>query len=233
MTGARELVVRLGGKWHGSYGTAACPAHDDLMPSLSITEREGRILWRCHAGCEQEAVLDALRRRGLLNGSDSVPEQPEPIKPQPPARDLSALLARTWRQAAIPHGTLVETYLHSRCVDIPPAGAAAIRFHPSLKHPTGQTWPVMLALITDAATGKPIGLHRTFLARDGSGKAPVTPAKMVLGAMRGCVVRLIADEDIETRIAYAEGIETALTAIKAGWKCWAVISAVNMAALPI
>lgn len=37
-----------------------CPAHDDKNPSLSVTEREGRLLLFCHAGCPTDAVLEAL-----------------------------------------------------------------------------------------------------------------------------------------------------------------------------
>jgi hypothetical protein len=44
---------------------ARCPAHEDGSPSLSLTERDGRVLVHCHAGCEQTAVIDALRARGL------------------------------------------------------------------------------------------------------------------------------------------------------------------------
>ena len=43
----------------------------------------------------------------------------------------------------------------------------------------------MVALVTHGATGTPIAIHRTFLARDGGGKAPVDPQKMMLGPCRG------------------------------------------------
>jgi KaiC/GvpD/RAD55 family RecA-like ATPase len=39
---------------------ARCPAHDDISPSLSITEREGKTLMYCHAGCSIEAITTAL-----------------------------------------------------------------------------------------------------------------------------------------------------------------------------
>lgn len=40
---------------------ACCPAHEDNSPSLSIAlGREGRILLKCHAGCEQESIVAAL-----------------------------------------------------------------------------------------------------------------------------------------------------------------------------
>lgn len=41
--------------------TARCPAHEDRHNSLSVGRgNDGRILLRCHAGCETAAVLDAL-----------------------------------------------------------------------------------------------------------------------------------------------------------------------------
>jgi hypothetical protein len=43
-----------------------CPAHNDTKPSLSIREGEdGKILFKCHGGCEQGAVIAALKERGL------------------------------------------------------------------------------------------------------------------------------------------------------------------------
>jgi rhodanese-related sulfurtransferase len=42
-----------------------CPAHDDRTPSLGIDDDDGRLLVHCWAGCSQEAVIRALRERGL------------------------------------------------------------------------------------------------------------------------------------------------------------------------
>ena len=43
-----------------------CPAHNDTSPSLSVTVGpDGKTLVHCHGGCSQEAVIDALRERGL------------------------------------------------------------------------------------------------------------------------------------------------------------------------
>ena len=52
-------------------GTCKCPAHDDGNASLSLTEKDGRLLWHCHAGCTQGSVGDALKAKGLL------PERPK------------------------------------------------------------------------------------------------------------------------------------------------------------
>lgn len=39
---------------------ALCPAHDDKRASLSVTEKDGKVLVYCQAGCSTEAVLDAV-----------------------------------------------------------------------------------------------------------------------------------------------------------------------------
>lgn len=58
---ASELLSRLEGVRPVSGGwMARCPAHDDRNPSLSVTERDGKLLLRCHAGCETPAILAAL-----------------------------------------------------------------------------------------------------------------------------------------------------------------------------
>ena len=63
-----------------------------------------------------------------------------------------------------------------------------------------------------AATATPIAIHRTFLARDGNGKAPVEPAKMMLGPCRGGAVRLGRAGGV---LMVGEGIETCLAAMQA------------------
>ena len=63
---AAEIAFALGGaKRDGADWRCRCPAHDDHDPSLSIVERGGKTLFTCRAGCEQAAVISALRERGL------------------------------------------------------------------------------------------------------------------------------------------------------------------------
>jgi hypothetical protein len=63
---AEAIAKALGGCKAGNGWTARCPAHDDRNPSLSIsTGKGGKVLLRCHAGCDQAQVIDALRARGL------------------------------------------------------------------------------------------------------------------------------------------------------------------------
>jgi hypothetical protein len=44
----------------GSGWIACCPAHEDRKPSLSIRERNGKILLHCFAGCTVDSVCTAL-----------------------------------------------------------------------------------------------------------------------------------------------------------------------------
>ena len=53
-------------------GQAKCPAHEDRSPSLSLGEGgDGRVLLKCHAGCETETIIKALN----LGFSDLFPEK--------------------------------------------------------------------------------------------------------------------------------------------------------------
>jgi hypothetical protein len=192
---AETIAKALGGRKGGSGWTARCPAHDDRTPSLSIGDGEdGKVLIRCHAGCNQEHVIAALRARGLWTDIGPRPfsrtacsKAVERKSDQDDAR-RSDLAIAIWHSAKPAHGTLVETYLASRGIHLPPPDA--LRFHAGLKHPSGSILPAMVALATNGADGTPIAIHRTFLAPDGFGKAPVDPQKMMLGPCRGGAVRL-------------------------------------------
>ncbi len=48
-------------KANGVSATAQCPAHDDRDPSLSVRKIEESVLLHCHAGCQADDVLTALR----------------------------------------------------------------------------------------------------------------------------------------------------------------------------
>lgn len=50
---------------NGTGWIAYCPAHEDRTPSLSISVGDGRILFKCQAGCSQEAVLAAFATLGI------------------------------------------------------------------------------------------------------------------------------------------------------------------------
>ena len=61
---------------------ARCPAHEDESPSLSIAERDGKILLHCFAGCSVEEVTNALgvEMKDLFpdTGKNQVPRKTPP-----------------------------------------------------------------------------------------------------------------------------------------------------------
>jgi hypothetical protein len=55
-----SVLIRFSGvRRSGKVWKARCPAHPDKNPSLSICEREGKILLHCHAGCATENICAA------------------------------------------------------------------------------------------------------------------------------------------------------------------------------
>lgn len=72
-----DIAVALDARHLGkSRWQARCPAHDDRNPSLSISDKNGLALFHCHAGCSQEAVIDALRERGIWSRRQERVEPP-------------------------------------------------------------------------------------------------------------------------------------------------------------
>ena len=81
---ARRLTEALGGRWRGSKGgLALCPAHDDHRPSLEITQGDkSAVVFVCRAGCEQSAIIDALKARGFWpngNGATTAKTHPKVV----------------------------------------------------------------------------------------------------------------------------------------------------------
>jgi hypothetical protein len=98
-----------------------------------------------------------------------------------------------------------------------------LKRHP---HPEGGRPPAMIALVCDVA-GTPLGIHRTFLARDGS-KSRAEPVKASLGPVWTGAIRLdpLADG---VPLVVGEGIESSASAgLLMGLPAWAAISAGNL-----
>lgn len=211
---ARALggAVRQGRGW-----LAFCPAHDNRRtPALSLDVGDkGNLLVSCHAGCEGRAVLDALRGRGLIEGSatgDGVAVDPAEAARREKERrskesQMRGFAISLFNEAQPGEGTPVAAYLREARgmpLDVIPP---ALRFHPSIKHPSGVSLPAMVALVENVR-GEGVGIHRTYLRPDGSGKADIEPAKAMLGPCRGGAVRFSRDRET---MAVAEGIESALS----------------------
>ncbi len=205
-TPGRSMFVRLAGPESGKgaagkWTDMATGEHGDLLDV--IREALGLADFR---GVAEEA------RRFL-----SIPH-PEPEKTRTPTGSTSSTAPgspeasrRLFAMAQPIHGTLAETYLNGRAITSL-SGTAALRFHPRCyyrpdEHAPTESRPALVAVVTDLA-GQQTGAHRTWLAPDGSGKAPVETPRRAMGDLLGHAVRFGTADEV---LAAGEGIETVLS----------------------
>ena len=162
-----------------------------------------------------------LRDAGLLDGADNeLAGRDAPSKgryrgdsapaPSSKPRDTTGAARRVWDATRPLAGTIAERYLHARGVGHV-AVAPSLRFSPALWHrEAGQSFPAIVAGIQDVH-GAFRGVHRIWLAPDGSDKANVDPVKKSLGSTAGGAVRLAEPE--HGRLLVGEGIETTAAAM--------------------
>ncbi len=211
MTDANGLTLALGGRWHGRYGAAPCPACQPEgrkgQNALTLADgNNGRLMLNCKkSAC---AFLDILAAAGLRSGDYTPPDATTLAQRKAQQRanaEKRAIQAkRLWLEAQPIAGTLAETYLRGRGItcDLPPA----LRFHPATWHgPTAKRYPALVAAVQGA--GLP-AVHRTYLRPDGSGKAYIDPPKAMLGATAGGAVRLT---DGPSWLVVGEGIESTIS----------------------
>lgn len=223
----RSMFVRLKGPaaGKGAAGKWQDPAegtHGDLLDVI----RESLGL------SDFPDVLEEARRFLSLPRLDPVPKTTTPKQPAAPTGSSEA--AQRLLSMSIPlKGSLAATYLRGRGItDLHDTGA--LRFHPNCYYrgegeDQTETWPAMIAAVTDL-DGKVTGVHRTWLARDGSGKAPVDTQRKAMGELLGRAVRFGVAKEV---MAAGEGIETVLSLRQALPKMTmvAALSAGHLAAL--
>jgi hypothetical protein len=211
MKSARDFAQLLLGHWYGHYGTAPCPVCQPErrkgQNALTVADgRNGRLLLHCKKNdC---AYLDILAEVGLRTGDNTAPDAATVAKREFEAKAETEKRAskakRLWQETRPIAGTLAETYLRARGIacDLPPV----LRFHPAAWHwPTARSYPAIVAAVQGAGL---LGVHRTYLRADGTGKAKIDPNRMMLGAVSGGAVRLY---DGPSRLVVAEGIENGLS----------------------
>lgn len=242
---ANEIVRHYKGRWAAGRGMCKCPAHQDRGPSLAVMQtRDGRVLVYCHAGCTQQAVIDALHRDGLW-GEGALTTDPSYPGYLTTEHDGAATIEErkardyamaVWMAAKPAQGTPVEEYLRAR--GIRQRMSDELRFAPRLKHTmSGLEFRAMVARYTDARGF--CGVQRTYLDRlepkkavVPDGKGSTYPIKLCKGPMGASAVRLRMP--ICETLGLAEGIETALSASQLyGFACWATLSANRLAKIEI
>ena len=224
----RSLFVRLTGPASGpgaagKFTDGATGEHGDLLDII-----------RARTGIMRFPDLLAEARAHLGRPQPAPPDTPVPKKAKAPG-GTPAAAARLFAASVPVAGTLAETYLRSRGISCG-AKSNALRFHPKCWHrDEGQTRsiprPTLTAAVTDG-TGALQGVHRTWLALDGKGKADVNPQRRAMGHLLGNAVRLIPHDDV---LVVGEGIETMLSLSEAipGLPVWAALSSGHLGAVQL
>ncbi|MFZ1102801.1 MAG: toprim domain-containing protein, partial [Hyphomicrobiaceae bacterium] len=197
------MAVRLSGPDSGPGAAGhwtdfAAGEHGDLLDVIART-------CRLHAFRD---VLDEARRFLSL----PQPERRTAAPKSPPAPSGSPEAARRLFTSARPiPGTIAETYLRSRGI-VGVGDLDCLRFHPHCYYRAHDgaprdIWPALIAAVSDL-DGTITGVLRTWLARDGSGKAPLATPRRALGRLLGHGVRFRRATEV---MAAGEGLETMLS----------------------
>lgn len=202
----RSLFVRLIGPTSGKgaagkWTDAATGEHGDLLDLIAANRKLPSL----------RDTLDEARSFLRLPRPEPVPRS----QFEPADRGSPEAAARLWRIAQPLPGTLAETYLRTRGItDFGILGA--LRFHPrcwyrgDLDDPRDRVrdaWPALIAAVRDNA-GALTGVHRTWLALNGSAKAPVSTPRRAIGQLLGSGVHFGQPSEVA---AAGEGIETMLS----------------------
>ena len=211
-------LARRGGDWWGD-----CPFHPEKTASFSVNDVKA--FYHCF-GCHAHGdVLDWWQKTESMGMADAVERLKQEAGEVTPWReearshkadDAEALAKREqaraiWAASQPIGGTIGETYLRSARrirLGLP----EWLRFHPRLPIGAGEgeTWPAMVAGVI-GLDGQVLAIQRTFLARDGSGKAVIQSPKRSLGPLADGAVRLGPPA---LTLGIAEGIETGLSAME-------------------
>ncbi len=246
MTAAERIAKVLSGAYRsGRWWRSRCPVHGSRGGTLALRDGDRGLVVHCHAGCDRREILAELRRRGLLGGRAA--PGPEARRDQSDARravgdrrdvdeaDRRRRIAEAldiWNESYPDTLTgLVGRYLWSRGIyhPVPPTIRMHGAFGPYGRHlQSGERRPQMVALVEHVDHG-PVGVSRTFLAIDGSGKASLDPPRLFCGPVKGAAVRLAPA--CET-LMVGEGIETCLALMQVqALPGWAALSTSGLKAL--
>lgn len=232
-------------KKNGPEWLGLCPFHSESTPSFTVVPAKG--FYHCFGCGEHGNVIDFIQKvKGisfpeavseLTGNSEQHPVRVQPKRkpnPEPVASFENTPAERVWNRSISIYGSLGEKYLRLRGCFIPPEDGA-LRFVPSLNYPrSNNSFPALVALVTDAITNEKRTLRTTFLSKDGTNKAPVKIPKLTWkGLSTNGVIKLCGDEDVYDELCIAEGIETALTAAHERPAVWATGDSGTMKKLPV
>jgi hypothetical protein len=238
-TSIEDEVARRGIKLVGrDERVGPCPACGG-RDRFSINVKKQ--IWNCRGCAKGGDVVDLVRHLdgvdyraaiATLGGGD----ERKPIAPAKPTvhhekesddQEKTERALRLWDEASPIQGTLAETYLQRRHLELP-ADDEALRYYSPC--PFGaETYPCLLALFRDIVTNEPRAIHRIAITSGG-----ILIGKRMLGRVGGAAIKIDADNAIEQGLVIGEGIETCLAArMRALKPCWALGSAGAIKQFPV
>jgi phage/plasmid primase-like uncharacterized protein len=208
LSSAREL------RWGRQGSLAVVPARG-VFTDYESGVSGGVLDMVCHAGA---AISRAEAAKLLAEGGELPERETEPARTARQLEDAKRAAAHVatagtiWNRAVPIRRTVAEIYLRTARKTGAPLDRADLRFNsaaPLFPYSTAQQdhRPAMVAAVRNGR-GRFIGAHVTYLRPDGRGKADVTTARKMVGAVGGGHVRLIPGR----RLVVAEGLESALSA---------------------
>lgn len=230
---AAAITQALGGKSMLDSYLCRCPVpghgkgNGDRNPSLLVKDGNKAVLVRCFANCSTAAILDELRRRGLLDGEISRRREVVAAARKSVEHNPDPAAITIWAAAGRATGTIVEKYLRARgiIIDVPPS----LRCGGSTYLDKYQL-PAMVAAV-QAPDRRTIAVQVTLLDPRGTRKAQVGIPRKTTGALGHGAVRLGAAGDV---LGIAEGIETGLSAMQlSGVPVWCCLGAARMSRVAI
>ena len=219
----RGILVNMGvGESHLHKKKGPCPLCGG-KDRFQFDNKDGAGTWycqQCGAGdgfslaqkVTGKDFITIVREVGVMLGAHKF--DADPVPKERTKEDILEANRRVWRGTVkMEVGNIVDVYLRGRGVG-QEAYVADLRCGLSIWDGDGGTRPCMVAMIRDPEGGF-ASLHRTFLAKDGKGKADMaSPRKMMPGSISvGSCVRLMEWREGAV-LGIAEGIETAFAASK-------------------
>jgi putative DNA primase/helicase len=244
LLGAPNPAVSRGSQWrYGARGSLAVDVARGIWCDHEAGQGGGilALVQRERGGTLADAArwLEAFHCSTPTPWNSGTPPIRAPLArdPVPEAQPGDGGWERIWRASEAPERSPAARYLEGRGLALPTEPGRVLRFNPAC--PFGsERRPAMVALIRNAETGRPQGVHRTPLTLAGErarGPDGSKLPKMILGAAAGGAVMLSPDREVEAGLAIAEGIESALAGLRRrpSLPTWAALSAGGVRVFPV
>jgi hypothetical protein len=216
----RSMSVKI-----GESGKLIVHSHagDDAMACKTYVERKLGIVWQPEHQQHATGAFERMQSRAIKLNGHAEPESRPSDK-----RQMQAL--RIWHESVDPRGTVAESYLASRGLELADGVAmTTLRFHSDCPFGEGQRHPCMVAAFRSIESGEVVAIHRTALTPDGR-----KIDRKMLGPVIGAAI-MFGDLDAERgALAVGEGIESAMSGLGIGFApSWAMGSSGAIAKLPV